>query len=60
MDRGRLFVSFSPASRSLWPLFSGLSLRAYKKNRGNLDVRLCSVWGFLSMQAFSGNPNWFI
>jgi hypothetical protein len=54
--KGRLFVFFTPASRSLWPLFSGLYLRAYKKNCDNLDVCPCSVWAFLPMQAFSGNP----
>jgi hypothetical protein len=49
--KGRLFVSFSPASRSLWPLFSGLSFRAYKKNCDNLDVCPCYIWAFLTRQA---------
>jgi hypothetical protein len=53
---GRLFVSFTPASRSLWPLFSGLSFHAYKKNCDNLDVCPCYIWAFLTRQAFSGSP----
>jgi hypothetical protein len=52
---GRLFVSFTPASRSLWPLFSGLYLRAYKKNCDNLDVLPLLSMG-LNHTGFFRNP----